>query len=482
MVAAQHPVVQALVGIVGPGGVLSDPEELLVYECDGFPVAKGMPTAVVFPTTTEQVSRCVKAVCEHGLPIIPRGSGTGVAGGAVAFDKGVLIVTSRMTRIESIDYVNRVAVVQAGVRNTALSDAMAGTGWRYAPDPSSQRASTLGGNAATNAGGVNTLKYGVTSNHVLGMEMVLPDGQILQTRAAPLCDGIGPDLPALLCGSEGTFGIITRIWCRIVPLPRCFRTVYAVFGSVYEACKTVSDVIARGIVPTAMEVMDGGMIEAVEAAFHFGFPKTAQALLLLEIDGVETALDEQLDAILRVCRDNHASDIQKCADADRRAELWLARKKAVGALGRISRSYCVQDACIPRSRLPEAMQHVIDLGKRHGLRITNVFHAGDGNIHPLLLFDEDDPAQVQRVLRLSSEILEYCVDIGGTITGEHGVGVEKLHLMHKMFNPATLAAFLEIKKTFDPEQRINDAKLVPSDRTAIELLKPVTVNIPGGAF
>ncbi len=482
MVATQQSVVEALVRIVGPDGVLSDPDELLVYECDGFPVAKGLPTAVVFPTTTEQVSRCVKALCEHDFPIIPRGSGTGLAGGAVAYGEGVLISTSRMTKIEVIDYVNRVAVVQAGVRNLALSDAMAGTGWHYSPDPSSQRASTIGGNVATNAGGINTLKHGVTANHVLGVEMVLPDGEILLTRAAPLYDGVGADLPALICGSEGTFGIITRIWCRIVPRPRHFRTVYAVFNSTFDACKTVTDVIANAILPTSMEVMDGGMIAAVEAAFHFGFPATAEALLLLEIDGIDSVLDEQLDAILQICRDNHATDIEKCSDPARRAELWSARKKAFGSIGRISHSYCTQDACIPRSKLPEAMEHVMKLGEKYNLKITNVFHAGDGNIHPILLFDEDDPEQVQRVLWLSKEILEYCVDIGGTITGEHGVGVEKLHLMHKMFNPATLAAFLEVKKTFDPAQRINDAKLVPSDRTTIELLKPLAANVPGGAL
>lgn len=468
--------------VVGDDGVLSQRDELFVYECDGFPIAKGVPNAVVFPRSTEQVADCVKVLNRHNFQIVTRGSGTGLAGGAVVYEEGVMLSTSRMNQIESIDFDNRFAVVQPGVRNLALSDAMAGTGWRYSPDPSSQRASSIGGNVSTNAGGINTLKYGVTTNHILGMELVLADGTVISTRTGGLYDGIGADLPGLICGSEGTFAIVTRVWCRIVPSPTSFRTVYAVFNSNYDACKTVSDVIASGIVPTSMEMMDAGMIQAVEQAFHFGFPEDAGAMLLLEIDGIDEVLDEQMDAIVALCRANSATDVQRCADPARRAELWSARKKAFGAVGRLSHSYCTQDACIPRSMLPEAMEHIGKLGEQFDLRITNVFHAGDGNIHPIMLFDEDDPEEVQRVLRLSKEVLEYCVDIGGTITGEHGVGVEKLHLMKKMFNQDTLDAFLEIKKTFDPDQRLNDAKLVPSDKTQIELIKPMAPNVPGGAL
>ena len=480
--AEAHPVIGELRQVVGDDGVLSNRDELLVYECDGFPIAKGMPIAVVFPTQTEQVCACMKTLNRHDLQIVPRGSGTGLTGGCVVFGEGVLVSTSRMKGIESIDFQNRVAVVQAGVPNLSLSEAMTGSGWRFSPDPSSQRASTIGGNCSTNAGGINTLKHGVTCNHILGLELVLADGTIMTTRADNLYDGIGPDLPALVCGSEGTFGIITRIWCRIVPNPLHFRTVYAVFDSTRNACKTVVDVIASGIVPTSMEMMDSGMIQAVEAAFHFGFPQDAGAMLLLEIDGIDDVLDEQLEEILQIARSNNANDVQQCSDPIRRAELWSARKKAFGSVGRISHSYCTQDACIPRSMLPDAMERVAQLGEKYQLKITNVFHAGDGNIHPILLFDEDDPEQVQRVLRLSEEILEYCVDIGGTITGEHGVGVEKLHLMQKMFNSDTLDLFLEIKKTFDPDQRINDSKLVPSDKTSIKLLEPIGANSPGGAF
>ena len=481
MHATVLPAIERLQHIVGESNVLFNRDEMLVYECDGFPIAKGLPTCVVFPLNTQQVAACVQAANDFDMPIIPRGSGTGLAGGAVGYGEGVLITTSKMTKIEEVDVKNRFAVVQAGVRNLALSDAVAHTGLRFSPDPSSQRASTIGGNCSTNAGGINTLKHGVTTNHILGMEMVLADGSIVQTRVGGLCDGIGADLPGLVCGSEGTFGIVTRVWCRLVPSPRNFRTFYAVYNNTPDACRTVADVIASGIVPTSMEMMDGQMIQIVEDAFHFGFPRDAAALLLLEVDGVDQLLDEQMASIVEIAKACGARDISICSDPKRRMELWSARKKAFGAIGRVSHSYCTQDACVPRSKLPEVMERVGELGRAYGLRITNVFHAGDGNIHPILLFDEEDPEQVQRVLKLSEEILEYCISVGGTITGEHGVGVEKLHLMPKMFNPATIDAFQKIKKTFDPRQRINEGKLVPSERLRIDIMKPMKANTGGGA-
>jgi len=453
-----------------------------VYECDGFPIARGLPTAVVFPTSTEQVAACVKAAAKHHLPIIPRGSGTGLTGACVAYGEGVIIVTTRMTRIEKLDIANRVAAVQPGVLNYALTEALAGTGLRFSPDPSSQRASTIGGNAATNAGGINTLKYGVTTNHILGLEFVLADGSVVRTRGGGLCDGLGADLTGLLCGSEGTLAILTKVWCRLTPAPRHFRTVYAVFAGLRAACQTVSDVTAAGIVPTSMEMMDGGMIRVVEDAFHFGFPADAQAMLLIEIDGINDVLDEAMERIVGFCEANGCREVQHCSDPKQREKLWMARKKAFGAIGRISRSYCTQDACVPRSRLPEVVEHVVEIGAKYGLTIHNVFHAGDGNVHPILLFDEDDPEDVQRVLRCSEEILEYCISMGGAITGEHGVGVEKLKLMDRMFNADTLAAFNDIKTAFDPGRRINDAKLIPSDRLEIQILKPVGANTPGGAM
>lgn len=471
---------QELRRIVGDTAVLSDPDELLAYEADGFYVARGVPSAVVFPTDTDQVSACVKTLRRHGIAMVPRGSGTGLAGGCVAFCGEVLISTVRMTRIESIDLANRVAVVQAGVLNLALSEAVAppedwkaippGANYRFSPDPSSQHAATIGGNAATNAGGVNTLKHGVTTNHVLGMELVLPDGEILRTRCAPLYDGIGPDLPGLLCGSEGTLGIITRLWCRLVPRPVSFRTVYGVFHSTVAACQAVSDVIASGIVPTSMEMMDGAMIKVVEDAFHYGFPTDAQALLLIEIDGIEAALDQQLATVVECCRSNGARNVEHCSDAHRRTQLWSARKRAFGAIGRLHVAYFTQDACVPRSLLPQTLAEIQRIGDRHRLRISNVFHAGDGNVHPIFFFDEADPQQVQAAMRAAADILAYCVRIGGTITGEHGVGVEKLHMMPVMFPPSTIAAFQRIKEVFDPDRQLNDGKLIPSDRLEIRLI------------
>ena len=539
---AEPPVLANLLALLGPEAVLTDPSELRVYECDGFPIARGLPLAVVFPRETAEVAGVVNILKKHGTPIIARGSGTGLAGGAVAFTRGVIVSTSRMTRIESIDIPNRAAVVQAGVLNLTLSAAVAATpggeSLHFSPDPSSQRASTLGGNAATNAGGINTLKHGVTSNHVLAVEIVTGEGEVVTTacRLQPTCPGgekrdggakgeqaenatqrrsdeategknfrsastaspsvpaslrpsvpclsdrLGPDLPGLICGSEGTLGIITRLWLRLVPRPEHFRTVYAVFASTRDCCQSVSDVIAAGLVPTSMEVMDGAMIRVVEDAFHYGFPTDAGALLLIEIDGIESALDPQMARIVSLCEKNHALDIQSCSDPQRRAELWSARKRAFGAIGRISPGYCTQDACVPRSKLPEVIEHIAELGRKYDMRINNVFHAGDGNVHPILLFDEGNPHEVQRTLELSEEILSYCISIGGTPTGEHGVGVEKLHMMHKMFDPPTLRFFENIKAAFDPDSILNDGKLIPSPRVDIQLLHPVKPNVPGGAM
>ena len=469
--------------VVGDQGVLCDPHELLVYECDGLPIAKGRPRAVVFPVDTEQVSSCVRVLAACGVSMIPRGSGTGLTGGCVVFDGGVIISTSRMTRVESIDIANRVAVVQAGVRNQVLTQAVAKQGamlW-FSPDPSSQAVATIGGNAATNAGGINTLKYGVTGNHILGVEMVCTDGSVVSTGKG-LRDGIGADLTALICGSEGTLGIMTRLWCQLTPIPRSFRTVYAVYESTDQACHTVSDVIASGIVPISMEMLDGEMIRVVEEAFQYGFPVDARAVLLIEIDGMDSVIDHELERVIGICRDHGVRQIEHCSDDVRRTELWSVRKRAFGAIGRISRSYCTQDACVPRSKLAEAVKRIVEIGKDFGLQISNVFHAGDGNVHPILLFDEDNPQEVQRVLAASEAILKYCISIGGTITGEHGVGVEKLHLMTKMFNDDTINTFMAIKQTFDPDRRINDGKVVPSDRLYIELKRPLSLNVPGGAM
>jgi glycolate oxidase len=455
---------------------MTDPGSLLAYESDGFTIAKARPAAVIFADSTSQIVDIVHLLEKHDAQIVPRGSGTGLTGGCVAFDNGVIISTARMNRILDIDIANRVAEVEAGVRNTQLSDAVAlvpgGAAYHFSPDPSSQRASTIGGNAATNAGGIHVLKDFVSSNHILGLEMVLPDASVIEVGARNGAYEAGIDLPGLICGSEGTFGIITRLWVRLTPRPTSFRTIVGIFSSTADACDTVSDVIAAGHLPSAMEMMDGRMVQVVNDTFHMGFPAGAQALILTEIDGVDALLDVQMQQIVSIMRLRHALSIETSADPQTRAKLWKARKHAFGAIGRISPSYCTQDACVPRSKLADVLRRVDEIGAAHGLTINNVFHAGDGNVHPIFLYDDRDEAQVQNVLHAAEEVLQYCIDLGGTLTGEHGVGVEKLHLMPYLFDQPTMSLFQRIRHAFDPHERINAGKLIPSARITVSLLKP----------
>ena len=460
-----------------PGGVLTDPAGLFVYESDGFTIAKARPRAVVFPTSLEEVVAVVKVLAERDVQIVPRGSGTGLAGGCVAFENGIIVATTRLNRVLKIDLDNRVAYVEAGVRNVQLSDAVlatpGGAAYHFAPDPSSQRASTVGGNASTNAGGIHTLKDFVTSNHILGMEMVLPDGQVLVTGGRGGCYESGQfDLPGLICGHEGTFGIVCRLWVRLVPKALHFRTVLGMFSTTADACEAVSEVIAAGMLPAAMEMMDGRMIRVIEDAYHFGFPATAQALVLTEIDGIPDLLDGMAGDVETTFRRHNAFTIEVSGDPTRRAMLWKARKSAFGAIGRISHSYCTQDACVPRSMLAQVLAKIDDIGNEYGLSITNVFHAGDGNIHPIFLYDERDETAVRTTLLAAEKVLQYCIDIGGTLTGEHGVGVEKIGLMPYLFDEMTMAQFARVKHAFDPEERINAGKLVPSDKIKISMVKP----------
>ena len=470
-------IISQLQSLLGENSVISDPSELIVYESDGFTIAKSCPSAVVFPTSTAQVSEIVKLLHRHDIQIIPRGSGTGLAGGCVAFNDGIIVSTARMNRILQIDIQNRVAHVQAGVRNTQLSEAVnalpGGDRLHFAPDPSSQRASTIGGNAATNAGGIHTLKDFVSSNHVFGIEMVLSDGTVLQTGGENGACERGPiDLVGLLCGSEGTLGSITSLWVRLAPKPLAFRTIVGTFASSSDASSAVAEIIATGLLPAAMEMMDGQMVRVVEEAFGFGLPPNADALLLTEIDGIDELLDEQAERIVQIHHKYRAITVQSSGDTARRQYLWKVRKGAFGAIGRISRSYCTQDACVPRSMLVDVLKRIDEIGREHGMRITNVFHAGDGNVHPIFLYDDTDEDQVQNTLRAAQKVLQFCVDVGGTITGEHGVGVEKIHLMPYLFDEATMNLFSRIKKAFDPDERINTGKMVPSEKVNIRLLKP----------
>jgi glycolate oxidase len=469
-------VVTEISGIVGKEFLITDSSELFVYESDGFTIAHARPGAVVFPRTVEQVIAVVKLLASRDIQIIPRGSGTGLTGGCVAYENGVIVSTTKLNKILSIDLENRVAHVEAGVRNVQLSEAVAalsgGSGYHFAPDPSSQRASTVGGNAATNAGGIHTLKDFVSSNHILGMQLILPSGELIEVGAANGCYENTFDLPGLICGTEGTLGIITKLWVRLAPKRTSFRTLVAIFSASDDACRAVSDIIAVGVLPSAMEMMDGAMLKAVEGAFHLGIPADAQAMLLIEIDGIEPLLDDELAELLNICTANRATKIDHTADPVQRAKLWKARKGAFGALGRLSHSYCTQDACVPRSRLSEVLVRIAEIGMKYGLTIPSAFHAGDGNIHPIFLYDDRDESQTQNTLRAAEEVLKYCVDVGGTITGEHGVGVEKIHLMPYLFDQATMDQFERVKAAFDPAQHMNVGKRLPSDKVQVSLLKP----------
>ncbi|MDX1963952.1 MAG: FAD-linked oxidase C-terminal domain-containing protein [Pirellulales bacterium] len=447
--------------IVGAEAVLSNRTELLVYECDGYVLEKNSPDIVVFPRSTAQVAEIVKLANQFGVPFVPRGAGTSLAGGCLPVGGGIMIVLTRLNRIEELNTRDRYAVVQPGVVNSQLNTALKGSGWHYAPDPSSQGACTIGGNVATNAGGPHTLKYGVTVNHVLGLEAVLPDGQIVQL-GGPVPDELGCDLVGGLVGGEGTLAIITKIWVRLTPNPAGWRTLLAIFESVDQATTTISEIIGQGIIPAALEMLDQGIIVPLEAAFGFGFPTDAGALLLIEVDGLEAGLDEQRTRIHQICLQCGAREVRLAASDAERAKLWKARKQAFGAVGRLSPCFCTQDGVVPRTKLPWILRQIQEIGQRYNLTIVNVFHAGDGNIHPILCFDERDPDQVQRVLAAGMEILRACLACGGSVTGEHGIGVEKLSLMHEMFTPEDLRAMERYRAAWNPRQLLSPQKLLPT--------------------
>ena len=447
--------------IVGVENVLSAHCEMVVYECDGFVIEKNCPDVVVFPRNTQDVARIVEICNESHLPFLPRGAGTSLAGGCLPVGGGVMIVLTKMREILEINLRDRYAIVQPGVVNVWLTNALKGTGYHYAPDPSSQGACTIGGNVATNSGGPHTLKYGVTVNHVLGLEAVLADGRVIRI-GGPAEDPAGLDLVGAIVGSEGTLAVVTKVWVKLTRNPQGYRTMLGVFESCDDATNAISEIIAAGIVPAALEMMDQGILVAVEAAFAFGFPLDAQAILLIEVDGLEAGLDEQRDKIIALCKKCNAREVRQAADGKERLKLWKARKQAFGAIGRLSPSYCTQDGVVPRTQLPHILRRITEIGSRYNIRIVNVFHAGDGNIHPILLFDERDPAQTQRVLLASNEILEECLKCGGSVTGEHGIGVEKIHFMHKMFSDSDLAAMANLRDAFNPRGNLSPGKILPT--------------------
>jgi glycolate oxidase len=453
--------------LVGPGALLSAPSELLVYECDGYTIEKNRPDVVVFPTSTEQVAAVVRACKELDVPFLPRGAGTSLAGGCLPVGGGVVISLARMKRILEVDCRNRFAVVEPGVVNLWLTNHLRPHGYHYAPDPSSQGACTVGGNVATNSGGPHTLKYGVTVNHVLGVEIVLPDGQVVQT-GGPIEDEPGYDLTGVIVGSEGTFGVVTKIWARITRNPEAYRTLLGVFETVDDATATISDIIGAGIVPAALEMLDRPILQAVEAAFHFGFPLDAGAVLIMEVDGLEAGLDREAERITEMAKRNGAREVRLAGSDAERALLWKSRKQAFGAVGRLAPSYCTQDGVVPRTRLPHMLRAIAAIGEKYNIRICNVFHAGDGNLHPILLFDERDQDQVKRVLAASHEILEECVAQGGSVTGEHGIGVEKIDFMPRLFTPEDLNMMMRLRSAFNPEGRCSPRKMLPTAGACIE--------------
>lgn len=459
--------VQTLRSIVGPGGVLANPSDLAVYECDGYTIEKKRPDVVVFPTTTDEIVAVVRACSAHGVPFLPRGAGTSLAGGCLPVGGGVMIALTRMKRILEVNLRDRYAVVEPGVVNLWLSNHLKPHGYHYAPDPSSQGACTIGGNVATNSGGPHTLKYGVTVNHVLGLEFVLPDGRVVQT-GGPCEDYPGYDLTGVIVGSEGTFGIASKVWVRITRNPEAYRTLLGVFETVDDATNTISDIIGAGIIPGALEMLDRLILEAIEAAFHFGFPLDAGAVLIMEVDGLEAGLDQDAERIAAIARQNGAREVRRATSEAERLLLWKSRKQAFGAVGRLAPSYCTQDGVVPRTKLPHILRAIQQIGARYQLRIANVFHAGDGNIHPILLFDERDPDQVRRVLAASHEILEECLHCGGSVTGEHGIGVEKIDFMPRLFGPEDLAMMLRLRAAFNPDNRCSPQKMFPTAGACIE--------------
>ena len=457
--------------IVGADGVLDQPEALLVYECDGYTLERAAPEVVVLPRAPAQVAAVLKLLAQDGTAFVPRGAGTGLSGGTLPVKAPVMICTSRMQRIDAIDVRNRRITAEAGVVNSWITNAVRAHGLHYAPDPSSQPACTIGGNVAENSGGPHTLKYGVTTNHVLGVELALPSGDLVML-GGPVEDRPGYDLVGLVVGAEGTFGIVTRAVLRLVRTPEATRTLLAVFESVDAASEAVSGIIGAGIVPAALEMMDRLIIKAVEDAFHVGLPTDAGAVLLIELDGPAVGLDPQAEKVRNVCALHQARDIRTARDEAERAALWKARKRAFGAVGRLAPNYCTQDGVVPRTKVPDILRRISATADKHHLRIGNVFHAGDGNIHPILLFDERDRDEVRRVLAAGREILEACVELGGSITGEHGIGVEKMAQMPLLFSPDDLSAMMRLRAVFDPDQRSNPHKIFPDAKVCVETRTP----------
>ncbi|WP_409305085.1 FAD-linked oxidase C-terminal domain-containing protein [Peribacillus sp. SCS-155] len=470
-IKSKDPHIKNLANLVGGAdSILYHKEDLVAYDSDGFTLHRHLPRAVLFPKDTEEVARIVKYCSENQLPFLARGAGTGLSGGAIPLNEEVVISLVRMKKLLSVDLENRRAVVQPGFVNLKLTNSIAHKGYYYAPDPSSQYCCTIGGNVAENAGGAHCLKYGVTTNHILGLEVVLPNGEIIEIGTNGIPDSPGYDLLGLLTGSEGTLGIVTKITVRILKNPEAKQTVLAYFDKVEDGSQAVSDIISAGIVPAALEMMDKTAIEGVEAAaFPVGHPRDIEAVLLIEVDGILAGIEEQINQILDVCRRRNVRDVKVAQDEAERGRWWANRKTGFGAMGAISPDYLVQDGVIPRSKLPQVLNKINKISEEFGLRIANIFHAGDGNLHPLVLFDARIPGESDKALAAGSACLQACADVGGTITGEHGVGIEKREEMRFVFTDEEIIAQTDIREVFNPYNLLNAGKLFPMPGRCVEI-------------
>lgn len=459
--ADKQSLVSALQACLPPESVLHHEEDLRPYECDGLSAYRKLPLITVLPDTVEQVQRILRLCSDRKVPVVARGAGTGLSGGALPLSDGVLLSLAKFNRILEIDPVNRIARVQPGVTNLAISQTAAPHRLYYAPDPSSQIACSIGGNVAENSGGVHCLKYGLTVHNILRLEVVTMDGERVTIGADGL-DSPGYDLLALMTGSEGMLGVIVEVTVKLLPEPESAQVVMAAFDDVEKAGNTVAQIIGAGIIPAGLEMMDNPAIRAAEDFVHAGYPTDARAILLCELDGTSEEVTEQIKRVEKVLRDSGATEIHKARDEKERMTFWSGRKAAFPAVGRISPDYYCIDGTIPRRRLAEVLKKMGKLSKKYGLRVANVFHAGDGNLHPLILYDANKPGELERTEELGGEILELCVTVGGTITGEHGVGVEKINQMCVQFDKAELTQFHAVKDAFDPEGLLNPGKAVPT--------------------
>lgn len=465
--ALKHNIIQQLSSIVGEDYVVHKPEDLIVYEYDGS-ADKAMPAIVVIPDTAEEVAQIVRLARQNDVPITARGAGTGLSGGAVAQMGGIVISLTRMTRILDVDIQNRIATVEPGVINLHLTEHVAPHGLYYAPDPSSQKACTIGGNVAENSGGPHCLAYGVTTNHVLGLEVVMADGSIQwlggSTRQSP-----GYDLRGIIIGSEGTLAIVTKVIVRLLKQPEAVKTLLAVFSELDHASAAVSGIIAAGIVPAAIEMMDDLCIQAVEPAVNAGYPAHAGAVLLVEIEGLAESVEEEVEEIENVCSEFAPIEIRTATDPQSRERLWAGRKGVLGALGRLAPNYLLVDGTVPRTNLVQVLSQIRELSQTSGYPIANLLHAGDGNLHPSVLFDERKPGDTQKALAIGGEILKMCVDAGGVLSGEHGIGLEKQEYMHFMFNDHDMEAMARLKPAFDTRDLLNPAKIFPTGASCNEI-------------